>query len=85
MKHETTNTQILNLKLLRKRKPSDHDDVGDDDNNDNNNGYDDRELLMSGADLTCNKLNYSVAKNHDNYIDDNDEDDDNNMMTESSC
>ena len=30
-------------------------------------------------------MNYSVAKNRDNYIDDNDEDDDNNMMTESSC
>ena len=65
-------------------KPSDHDDV-DDDNNDKNNGYDDRELLVNGADLTSNHFNHSIAKNHDNYIDDNDENDDNNMMTESSC
>ena len=76
------NTQILNLKLFRKRQLSDHDDVDDDDND---NGYDDRELLLSWADLTCNQFDYSVAKNHDNNVDDNDEDDDNNMMTESSC
>ena len=40
--HETwnMNTQILNLKLFRKRQLRDHDDVDDDDNNDNNNGYD---------------------------------------------
>jgi len=69
MKHETTNTQILNLKLFRKRQPSDHNDVDDDDDD-----YNDK-----------NTMNYSVAKNRDNYIDDNDEDDDNNMMTESSC
>ena len=47
MEHETTNTQILNLKLFRKRQPTDHDDVDDDDNDDNNNWSDDRELLES--------------------------------------
>ena len=40
---------------------------------------------MSGADLTCNKFNYSVAKNHDNYIDDNDEDDGNRIIELVTC